>query len=405
MTTSALRHDRCIAFLLLSAIAGHVSAQEPLRIATYNVENLFDNHDDPYHDDEGTSPKSFAERRALVRMIDELDADVLAVQEVENRGVLEALNRHLAKPYPIVELIEGNDRRGIDCGLMSRVPLDRTISHRLRRLQGGGRFSRDLPVFELRPGGSRPLFVCPVHFKSKLSSRGDPGGAIKRKAETDEVIGVLDEIRSVGIAAPLVLLGDFNDVRDSKPLAGLFERFSDATSSVPLDERYSYTYRGTNQQIDHVLIDGDLAVAKARFVRRKDNPSDHTPIVVDVSWPTRVRRQAGPRHVEFVEPHVPIVDATDTRRLRSLLLQEVEVHGTITAVRATRSGGHKNVHFGTKSGGRPTLVLFVHRRVIAKFPDIDAWVGKQVKVRGPVFDYRGTLEIQLRSRDQVELVR
>lgn len=62
------------------------------------------------------------------RVIRDVAADVLAVVEVDNRIALLRLNEQLlpavnAEPYPHVMLIDGNDDRGIDVGLMSRFPL------------------------------------------------------------------------------------------------------------------------------------------------------------------------------------------------------------------------------------------------------------------------------------------
>ncbi|MFQ5503550.1 MAG: hypothetical protein ACE5F1_01995, partial [Planctomycetota bacterium] len=58
-------------FLLLGLLSGTAPLSltqelgrqpgELLRVASYNVENLFDNFDDPYRPDEGTSPKSLIE--------------------------------------------------------------------------------------------------------------------------------------------------------------------------------------------------------------------------------------------------------------------------------------------------------------------------------------------------------
>lgn len=90
------------------------SRAQTLRVATWNLLNLFDDADEPDKPDEGTDPKSWVEMRELARFIDEIDADVIGVQEVENRRILGRLNQMLKKPYGYVELIEGNDARGID---------------------------------------------------------------------------------------------------------------------------------------------------------------------------------------------------------------------------------------------------------------------------------------------------
>ncbi len=58
------------------------------------------------------------------------DVDVLAVQEVENIEALQTFNReYLGGAYPYVVLVEGNDPRLIDVGMLSKLPIGRIVSH------------------------------------------------------------------------------------------------------------------------------------------------------------------------------------------------------------------------------------------------------------------------------------
>lgn len=138
------------------------AAARSLTIMTFNVENLFDNVDDPGKDD-GTylalADKQNDAHRAVCATIEVphwraqcLDwdwsdaiierklqviadaimqvgngrgADIIALQEVENVRILERLrNEYLAGAgYLPAVLIEGNDLRGIDVAFLSRLPL------------------------------------------------------------------------------------------------------------------------------------------------------------------------------------------------------------------------------------------------------------------------------------------
>src|SRR5437763_815117 len=70
------------------------------------------------------NPKPDAERQLLAKRIKEMNLDVLAVQEVEDIDTLKQFVRDdLAGLYPQVVLIEGNDPRMIDVGLLSKQPL------------------------------------------------------------------------------------------------------------------------------------------------------------------------------------------------------------------------------------------------------------------------------------------
>ena len=64
------------------------------------------------------------------RIRDVMDADVLAVQEVEHIGILKRFNRdYLDGLYPYAVLVEGNDQRLIDVGILSRLPIGCISSH------------------------------------------------------------------------------------------------------------------------------------------------------------------------------------------------------------------------------------------------------------------------------------
>lgn len=63
--------------------------------------------------------------RNTARVMIDIGADFLRVVEAENRSVLAAFNRKVlpalgSTPSSHVMLIDGNDERGIDVGLMSR---------------------------------------------------------------------------------------------------------------------------------------------------------------------------------------------------------------------------------------------------------------------------------------------
>ena len=85
-----------------------------VRIATFNIRNLFDDVDNPYYADETTKPKPRDELQKLAATINEIDADVIALQEVENRGYLE---RYAAAFLPDMgyEIVHysGNDMRSL----------------------------------------------------------------------------------------------------------------------------------------------------------------------------------------------------------------------------------------------------------------------------------------------------
>ena len=68
------------------------------------------------------------------RVIQEVNADVVGAIEVDNRIALLRFNDQMlpfveADPYPHIMVIDGNDDRGIDVGLMTRFDVGTIRSH------------------------------------------------------------------------------------------------------------------------------------------------------------------------------------------------------------------------------------------------------------------------------------
>jgi endonuclease/exonuclease/phosphatase family metal-dependent hydrolase len=192
-------------------------------VAAYNVLNLFDAYDDPYREDEGTPAKPRSQLEHLAASIRSLNADLIAVEEVENRDVLERfVNVFLADMgYNDVVLVEGNDHRGIDVGLISRVPVGEVVSRRHLQFPGAdgqpARFSRDVLTVNLQPTGGQPFQVWVVHLKSNAGGR-ETAEPI-RLAECREVRALLDKELSTNAAARILVMGDFNDTPESQTIA------------------------------------------------------------------------------------------------------------------------------------------------------------------------------------------
>jgi endonuclease/exonuclease/phosphatase family metal-dependent hydrolase len=191
-------------------------------LGTFNVLNLFDEYDDPYRMDETTPAKPKEELQKLAATIRKIDADVLALEEVENRGYLERfVGAYLADMgYEYVVCVEGNDRRGIDCALLSRLPVGPVTSHQyLRFPDGSGKemsFRRDLLQVRIEPPGGLEFSVFVVHLKSKAGN-GDNTDKY-RVGEAKEARKVLDDLLTREKDGLFVICGDFNDTWDSAAL-------------------------------------------------------------------------------------------------------------------------------------------------------------------------------------------
>lgn len=198
------------------------------------------------------------------RVISEVKPDILVTVEVENRPTLERFNKQVLEAkfglsYPHFMVIDGNDQRGIDLGILSRYPIVEIRSH-VDDLRANGErlFSRDCPEFDIiLPDGER-LVVIANHLKSKRNGNTQSTQNKRREqAEGSHAIAVAALDRS-----PLVLLaGDFNDTPDSAPLASLFtDGFEDVMShpNYPTDRPGTFNTGLKSGKFDYLIMSADL---------------------------------------------------------------------------------------------------------------------------------------------------
>jgi endonuclease/exonuclease/phosphatase family metal-dependent hydrolase len=255
---------------------------DSLTVGSYNVLNFFDAAEDPYTSDETTGPKPQAQVEALAKSIRSLNADVLALIEVENRGVLQQfVDLYLPDMgYEVVEY-EGNDMRGIDTAVLSRVPVGPVTSYRHLRFQDtNGRpthFQRDLLQVRLEPPAGTPFDLFVVHLKSKGGDEGD--GLEIRLAEAKVARSILDEKLKTDPQAAFLIAGDFNDTFDSQPLQAIVGTGSTALSNF-IDDLSPYNRVTYNQKPHRSMIDfihASPAMAKRYVAKSYNIPADGSP--------------------------------------------------------------------------------------------------------------------------------
>ena len=161
------------------------------------------------------------------RVIRDVNADVLAVIEAENRVALKQFSDFVIRevgglPYDQVMVIDGNDDRGIDVGLMTKagytIGAMRSHIHDLKP-DGAPIYSRDCPEYMVHTPAGETVWVVPNHFKSKFGG-DDPGSRAKREAQAVRTAEIYRSLRAEG-QDNVVVLGDLNDTPDSEPLQGL----------------------------------------------------------------------------------------------------------------------------------------------------------------------------------------
>ncbi len=301
--------------LLLAAACATVaiSQQQPiekrprhLTVMAYNVNNMYDVFDDPYTNDEGTRVKPRREYEQIANLIEKVDADVIALSEVENEGVLKAMVYEVMPDagYDYIAVMPTNSTRGGNLGVVSRLPIVSMTSHRLVNLAPAGvepftfrRFARDLLRVRLAVTPNNTLDLYVVHFKSKRNYGTDIESRKWRLAEAITTRRIIDQHRRTG-ADWVLIAGDLNDTPSSPPVTALLSPRDDAPpplldlhAQLPPEKRITYLSRKYRSTIDYLLASPQLAeclVPGSSHV--PDDPqllagSDHAPVVATFSLP------------------------------------------------------------------------------------------------------------------------
>ena len=203
------------------------------------------------------------------RVMKDVDADILAVVEAENRPGLIRFNDIVlpqadATPYTHVMLIDGNDDRGIDVGIMTRdnFPIVAIASH-VDDVDNNGKpvFSRDCASYCIQPPGGERLWILVNHLKSK--GFGVPAqSSAKRKLQATRLRAIYD---ALVVTDPLIaVVGDMNDTPDSDPLSPLLgdgSMLKDVSEHANFDDggRPGTFSNGTaSNKIDYILCSPQL---------------------------------------------------------------------------------------------------------------------------------------------------
>lgn len=204
------------------------------------------------------------------RVIAEVDADILTVIEADNRPGLAMFTRALlpkvgGTPYEQVMVVEGNDDRGIDVGVLARgnCRLREIRSHIFDTDELGVVFSRDCCEYHFDTPGGQRLVVLANHFKSKgYSSRDDPLGAKRRRRQATRVRQIYDALLAEGISH-VAIQGDLNDSPGSDALEPLLQhpQLHDASEHPAFEWNHRHgTYGGQGEagKIDYILLSDAL---------------------------------------------------------------------------------------------------------------------------------------------------
>lgn len=232
-----------------------------MRLASFNVQNmrLRGHHLDGARDRDlpaDLGPASAAldtyDRDLTAAVLAEVDADVVAMQEVFDQTTLDhfhdtLLTTRTPRPYPHRSCLPGNDGRGLDVALMSRIKPLSVTSHANLTAQRAGlsvpeALDPDSPIFRrdclevTLP--ALTLFIC--HFKAPYPST--PRTNNVRHLEALAVRQIIESRFPDPDSAMWLIIGDLNEARAGRnniaPLRGAFSH--DLMARLPARERWSY---------------------------------------------------------------------------------------------------------------------------------------------------------------------
>jgi endonuclease/exonuclease/phosphatase family metal-dependent hydrolase len=290
-----------------------------MRLATFNCENLFarykfkSNFDPTGADGFTINDLAFdiydeTEKQITGQAIREVDADVIALQEVESLPVLDRFNSRYLAPmkYRHRFLVDSYDPRGIDVAILSRYPITAVRSYREERNAANTAqlFSRDCLEVQIEVEGKR-LFVYVNHFKSMMEGREQTKD--RRAEQAKRVVKIIDDRwQRDGYAGNFVVLGDLNDYPDAKTSLKALLTHAGLTNIVdrlPKSDQWTHYYAKGNEyrQLDYLFLSKSLAAANTAG-----------PGIMRKGLPYRAERYEGPRfdHVGEREPkasdHAPV---------------------------------------------------------------------------------------------------
>ena len=140
-------------------------------------------------------PLSVVAQENTAKVIEAVDADIQCVIEVEDRLTLERFSQTLLKkkPFDYNIVIDGNDSRGIDVGILSRHPFGSIKTHVFDKEDVAKKariFSRDCLEVEVLLPGDRSVFLLVNHLKSQGYGSKASNDA-RRKLQADRIVEIL----------------------------------------------------------------------------------------------------------------------------------------------------------------------------------------------------------------------
>jgi endonuclease/exonuclease/phosphatase family metal-dependent hydrolase len=257
------------ALLLFCLLLASVAPAQVLRVATFNLEN--------YIEDPGAARplKTPAARAKICQSILALKPDIIALEEMGSTNALIELQSTLKNAglnLPFWDHLSASDPN-IHLAVLSRFPIIARHPHTNESFLLDGRrmfVSRGFLDDEIQINPQQKLALISAHLKSKLVSE-----IADEQEWRDQEAAVLRRIVDAQLAAhpaePLVVLGDFNDTKDSRAVKNILgkgktalfdlrpvERASDHSTPDDISWTEHFAKEDIYSRIDYIFVNNIL---------------------------------------------------------------------------------------------------------------------------------------------------
>jgi endonuclease/exonuclease/phosphatase family metal-dependent hydrolase len=205
------------------------------------------------------------------RVINAVGADILGVVEVENRIAVNKFNENVIPQigghmYDYTMVIDGNDDRGIDVGIMTKhgykISSIATHIYDGEEDEKGPIFMRDCAEYNIQTPSGKSLLVLVNHFKSQ-GGQTDESDTIRIR-EARQVRKIYEQKLKEGKEF-IAIIGDLNQDPDHftlQPLIGEGSSLQDIMSHEKFNDEYglTWTHKRWEQEskLDYILLSPKL---------------------------------------------------------------------------------------------------------------------------------------------------
>jgi endonuclease/exonuclease/phosphatase family metal-dependent hydrolase len=298
-----------------------------IRLATYNILNLFDEYDNPalegrfddmHSSREGLRAKPVEQLKAVAEAIRRLDADIIGLQEIESFDALEAFNAEYLSDmgYAFVTSVDVGQERGIEQAVLSRFPI--TEARVWPNMPLGGVHPEKYGDNENWYAGEPIAYRrSPLYVRVEIPSEDADGtfdlelfvihqksgyhASYWREAESRGLVKLIDQRLAQHPEANIAVLGDFNAMPSAKSVRTYID---DAGLVLTMDSHGAgaedNATHESDRAIDFIFVNNNLEqhlVPKSAFVlgtplrpsgsdyRTTPAPegyaADHLPVAID----------------------------------------------------------------------------------------------------------------------------